>query len=169
MTNKSSTIIMHNKMIHLKIKDIECQKCYYKCSKNSSLKMHVKNIHDKIKDIKCDICDYACSDNGNLYRHIKQVHLKLRDNLCPDCNFKCSDISDLKRHLKTCTGLSNMSKMEQLISQLLDELNITYFYDENFMNLKSAKGGRLRLISGFQLFQKAIYLLSMMGFIILNQ
>jgi hypothetical protein len=34
--------------------------------------------------------------------------------------------------------------MEQVISNLLDELNITYIYDESFMNLKSVKGGRLR-------------------------
>ena len=52
--------------------------------------------------------------------------------------------SDLQKHIKTCTGGSNMSKMEQVIANLLDELNITYIYDESFMDLKSVKGGRLR-------------------------
>ena len=30
------------------------------------------------------------------------------------------------------------------ISELLTELNVEYIYDENFMDLKGAKGGRLR-------------------------
>jgi len=101
-------------------------------------------VHNRTKDFCCIECGYMSSTNGDLKKHIKQVHTQLRDNQCPDCKYKCSLKPTLILHMKTCTGLSNMSKMEQVISELLDELKIDYIYDENFMNLKSAKGGRLR-------------------------
>ena len=72
------------------------------------------------------------------------VHDRIKDNICPNCEYCCSEKSSLTKHMKTCTGLSNMSKMEHVISELLTELNVEYIYDENFMDLRSAKGGRLR-------------------------
>ena len=69
---------------------------------------------------------------------------KIKDIECPDCNYSCSRKTNFDRHMKSCTGLSNMSKMEKVISELLTELEIEYIYDSSFMDLRSAKGGRLR-------------------------
>ena len=97
-----------------------------------------------IKDIECQLCSFKCSSYSNLKAHVKSIHDGTKDFECQQCNFICKTKSDLKRHIQICTGGSKMSKMEQVISNLLDELNITYIYDESFMDLKSVKGGRLR-------------------------
>ena len=54
---------------------------------NSSLKMHVKMVHDKIKDVKCDLCEYVCSTNGSLKSHVKRIHHKIKDIKCDKCDF----------------------------------------------------------------------------------
>ena len=171
--SRNGSLTRHIKQVHDKIKDVQCQQCNFTCSTNSQLKAHIKQVHDKIKDFQCEECDYKFSIYGNLQRHIKSVHDKIKDFQCEKCTdifsskshltrhikmvhdkikdfecqlckYKCSENCTLKIHMKACTGLSNMSKMEQVIANLLDELNIEYIYDESFMDLKSTKGGRLR-------------------------
>ena len=93
---------------------------------------------------QCNDCNFVSKYNGNLKQHRRNVHDRIKDNFCPNCKYSCSRKETLKTHMKSCTGLSNMSKMEQVISELLTELNVEYIYDSNFMDLKGAKGGRLR-------------------------
>ena len=62
-------------MVHWKIKDQECEKCDFKCSKKSALTRHVKTVHNKIKDYECTVCGHKFIINSNLIKHIK-VHEK---------------------------------------------------------------------------------------------
>jgi very-short-patch-repair endonuclease len=126
-------------MVHDKIKDIECNKCDYKCSLNGDLQRHIKAVHDKIKDIECDKCDYKCSRTGNLREHIKIVHDKIKDFECKLCEYKCSTKYGLKRHIKICTGVDNCSAGEYKIKQALNEMRINYEFDSSH-EVKSDKG-----------------------------
>lgn len=122
----------HIKMVHLKIKDKKCEECDYTCSTNGSLKQHIKAVHTKIKDFKCKECYYTCSTNGNLKKHIKIVHNKIKDFKCNECNYIFYTNGHLKRHMKTCTGELNCSSGEFQVMKTLDDMKITYKYNESY-------------------------------------
>jgi hypothetical protein len=83
-------------------------------------------VHLKIKDFECDNCDMKFSTKGNLKQHIKQVHLKLKDFECKNCNYKCSDNGSLQRHSKRCTGKEHISSGEFQVRECLREMNIEF-------------------------------------------
>ena len=135
-TSRNNNLKKHIKQVHDKIKDVLCNLCDFKCSTNGHLQRHIKQVHNKIKDVQCDKCDFKCSTNSDLTRHIKQVHDKIKDFECEICDYKCSRNSDLKQHISTCTGKVKCSSGELKIMNILDELKISYVYNEQYDGLK---------------------------------
>ena len=54
----------------------QCKKCDKSFSKRSSLKVHIKTVHDKVKSYKCNSCSKAFGQKHNLKVHINTVHEK---------------------------------------------------------------------------------------------
>ena len=48
------TMMMHIKKVHMKIKDIMCEKCNFTTATPRHLQEHIKSVHDQIRDEKCD-------------------------------------------------------------------------------------------------------------------
>jgi len=112
----------HIKQVHDRIKDIQCPQCAYTCSRKSDLNQHIKMVHDKVKDVSCPMCDYVCCTKNHLKTHIKMVHDKIKDVQCPMCEYTCSRKSALKQHIPLCTGELNCSAGEYNVIQALGKL-----------------------------------------------
>ena len=77
----------HIRNVHIK------KKC------GSKLKEHEKNVHPKKKDLECELCGMAFSVKAYLKRHVKGVHLRVQRE-CQECDFKSSHPSSLYIHRK---------------------------------------------------------------------
>ena len=122
----STHLQQHIKAVHNKIKDVQCPQCEFKCSVNGNLQTHIKMVHDKIKDFQCPQCDIKFSTNQYLQKHIKAVHNNIKDVQCPECEYKCSSNGTLQRHIKICTGKLNVSAGELAVMKCLELLGIEY-------------------------------------------
>ena len=56
------------------IKDKKCQFCPEMFVNNSTRKIHERNIHLGIKDFACDQCDYKCGRQATLTYHKNAIH-----------------------------------------------------------------------------------------------
>jgi len=57
-----------------KEKKFSCEICDKKFYQSGDLKMHNKGVHLKIKDYHCTFCDFSFSQNCNLKTHMIKVH-----------------------------------------------------------------------------------------------
>jgi len=106
-----------------------CDQCNYKTCQHGNLARHIKGIHDKIKDHACTQCEYKCSQKRDMARHVKGVHDKIKDIHCDQCDYKCSLKGTMKTYMATCNGTSCLSKGEQKIREILEDMEVKYYYD----------------------------------------
>ena len=51
-----------------------CGKCGKNLASASTLKLHMKQVHDKIRDHACTYCEKVFSARGDLVRHVISIH-----------------------------------------------------------------------------------------------
>ena len=95
------SLLIHNKGVHLNLKDIECPNCDFTTSTNGSLKSHILYKHTSGDDHKhkCTICNYSTASKPYLLQHHKSVHLRQKDIKCPHCDFMVSAVGNLRSHI----------------------------------------------------------------------
>ena len=99
-TTHKSSIKVHIKAVHDKIKDFTCELCNFATSRRAVLNKHVKNVHIKVKDLVCGACDYRTGDRGSYRTHIRVQHDKRKDFACDHCSYRAGQKSHLLRHIK---------------------------------------------------------------------
>ena len=97
----SSALLHHNKIAHLKLKDVKCSQCEFATSTNGILKSHILSQHsiDDSDKLKCRHCEYQTYDKSYLLTHEKSVHLKLKDIQCPKCDYITAAKHNLRSHI----------------------------------------------------------------------
>merc|ERR1712150_185985 len=76
----------------------KCNECDYLPKKASSLSMHIKSVHKKIKDIQCNQCNFSTALKSSLRRHNKSYHGGIKDLRCPKCPYETAITSNFNRH-----------------------------------------------------------------------
>ena len=66
----------------------------------SSLNVHVKGVHEKLKPHACTKCEYSSNLRCNLQKHVEMVHENLKAFKCQICSRGFSQIGNLKSHVK---------------------------------------------------------------------
>jgi len=59
------SVTEHNKVVHLKIKNFECDVCEKMFPYKTKLKIHKDSIHGKLKYFACVVCNFRCAQYGN--------------------------------------------------------------------------------------------------------
>jgi len=119
----------HIRLVHLKIKNFECDHCDAKFSNRYQVRNHINGVHSNIR-VKCPHCDQMlkvttlkthiknihegggqrvwCKEedcpksfqsNADLERHVVSVHMKIKAP-CPECGRKFR-METLANHIKT--------------------------------------------------------------------
>ncbi|KAL3276156.1 hypothetical protein HHI36_020875 [Cryptolaemus montrouzieri] len=99
-TNNLTSLKLHMKRIHLKIKNYRCHLCDFSSSYRYSLISHIGSKHLKLKNHKCSSCDFSTYSKRNLARHVRNVHLNENGNRCQICDMEIGSLKSLEQHLK---------------------------------------------------------------------
>ena len=92
-----TTLKVHIKMVHDKIKDQQCEHCLNVFLTKSELKRHMITHSDR--RIKCSKCENTFASKETLKIHMKMVHEKIKNFKCENCSKSFFAKSDLKRHI----------------------------------------------------------------------
>ena len=82
----------------VKSEDFKCLSCKKNFKYKSSLNLHIKTLHMKIKNYKCEVCDETFSQNHHLNGHQIAIHNKGQEFKCDLCEKVCSRKYHLKEH-----------------------------------------------------------------------
>ena len=74
-----ANLVLHNKLVHDKVRDHVCSMCLKGFGKKSGLVRHVLTVHEKRQDWPCDLCGKACAEKSQLLKH-RKIHFKLFDD-----------------------------------------------------------------------------------------
>ena len=94
-----TSLKMHMKSVHEKIKDYLCKLCGIGFSRSDALRLHIKTVHEGRKDKVCNYCGKAFSRIGPLSIHIETVHKGIKRWQCENCNRAYGQSHELKKHL----------------------------------------------------------------------
>ncbi|CAH1258612.1 ZNF425 [Branchiostoma lanceolatum] len=105
------TLTKNARVVGVKEKIFQCDKCDYKASRASHLKTHVLCKHTKKEELKygCTICDYRCPYQSWVNTHMQQKHSdecatkKTTIFKCDDCEYEsktkyCLQVHRLSKH-----------------------------------------------------------------------
>ena len=82
---------------------LKCEKCQKSYGTLSNLRKHMKLVHDKVKGIQCELCSFQTIDAHNMKIH-KLTHSGPKPFDCQKCSFRCARKYDLQKHQKNCKG-----------------------------------------------------------------
>ena len=83
------------------IRQIQCNRCDYKCNFNIQLRKHIKKKHENVsRAFHCKVCSFTCGNSKYLEEHTKNLHSP--SNVpCESCDFQASDEKLLTEHNKS--------------------------------------------------------------------
>ena len=95
----------HMERYHTKEKNIQCDKCDYRCRAKSQLSSHMRtHIDPEDRKFKCEICFKGFLDRQKLKEHIL-THANIKSFKCSICNQAFSNFSGHRQHMMRTHGL----------------------------------------------------------------
>ena len=94
----SSSLHRHNRNVHLKKKDFECNQCHKLFFQKSNLSKHMDS-HFGVRKFKCDICQKSFIQRIHLNNHLV-THSEKKSFQCGTCNKMFVKQFCLDRHMK---------------------------------------------------------------------
>ena len=93
----------HEKLRHATVQQIfPCKICNKTFASKSTIDIHIREVHEKIKRHKCDLCNKYFSRGFILKTHKKQVHQKTDEKIkCDQCNKSFVNRLYMLAHFKT--------------------------------------------------------------------
>ena len=65
--------------------------------RQARLRQHEKAIHDKLKDLQCEFCNFSTSYPAAFMQHVRAVHEKVKYLSCGQCSFRTAHFKNLGR------------------------------------------------------------------------
>merc|ERR1719319_995635 len=140
----------HIRLVHLKIKNFECDHCDSKFSNRYQVRNHINGVHSNVRE-KCPQCDTMLKIT-TLKMHIRNVHEGGNQKVdCKelDCTKSFGSNADLERHVVSvhmkikapCPDCGKRFRMETLANHIKTQHKGIYPYmckqcDKGFQNLK---------------------------------
>lgn len=96
----------HIERIHLRIKNMQCDACPFRCYKKYDLLLHWRNRHMEKQHlvdtlVLCPICGCKLKNSSDLRRHTNKKHLKMKRFRCSKCNYTSYERKSMQMHEKT--------------------------------------------------------------------
>ena len=98
----NSKLEVHQKSVHLGLKEFHCKECDQTFVQKGSIKRHIEQVHNNskknIRPYHCDICEKTFTTKGGRNEHKKSAHEKKEPISCEYCGKHLSGKSTLRDH-----------------------------------------------------------------------
>ena len=92
----TSELREHQNAVHKGIK-YPCKQCNTELTTRSSLNLHVRSVHERIRNHECTLCGSKFRSESDLKVHDDSIHRNIRYP-CDQCDYKATQKSSLKTH-----------------------------------------------------------------------
>lgn len=98
--SRNDTLNKHLSIVHLKMRDHQCEHCGKKFGEKGHLTQHIHEQHSATPPaFTCDVCGHEFNKKGNLTRHML-IHKEEYPFKCRYCGKQFNNASNLRQHIK---------------------------------------------------------------------